>query len=83
MIMSTDKRWTYKQITAKAEAEIASFLKNADKNPDLAHLYRERANGVYELWFSLTCGWIDDGDVERMRGLVPAQRERSEAASRS
>lgn len=68
--MSTDKRWTYKQITDNAEEQIRRATANAAESPNLAYLYREQARGVYEMWFTLVTGWIEDGDIERLRNLT-------------
>jgi hypothetical protein len=75
--MSTDKRWTYRQITDAAEEQIKLAIKEADENPDLGYLYRQRANGAYELWFKLTQGWINDGDIGRLRDLMKERANRS------
>lgn len=78
----SDKRWTYKQITDNAEAQMKAALANAAERPDLAYMYREQAKGIYEMWFTLVMGWIGDGDIARLRALTDTPIT-SDAANRS
>ncbi|MEX3764511.1 hypothetical protein [Paraburkholderia phenoliruptrix] len=77
----SDKRWTYKQITDNAEAQIRSVIERASGRPDLEYLYREHARGIYEMWFTLCSGWIETTDIERLRALTDIPRP--ETANRS
>lgn len=68
--MTLHKRWTYRQITDKAEKRIRALMAEAAEAPHLAHYYHEQARGVLNLWNDLTSGWIADGDIERLHGLL-------------
>lgn len=75
------KRWSYKQITDKAEKQITSLLLAADtvKREEPPHLqfmatyHKDCARGIYNFWYSLTCGWQRDGDAERLEALAKGE----------
>ncbi|WP_041494480.1 hypothetical protein [Burkholderia sp. KJ006] len=70
--MAIQKRWSYSQITKTAEEEILRCMDLAG-GADTAvarMLYQARAEGVYNMWYELTCGWQNDGDSRRMRALT-------------
>ena len=75
------KRWTYNQITAHAEAELRHYdemcrMTHVDKSA--RELYRDMAAGAFAFWRSLTIGWMNAGDIERLEALkeaVGAQEE--------
>ncbi len=58
------KSWTYEQITKKAEKEIKHLM--AGKHP----WDQDWAYGVFLLWKSITMGWQQSGDSERLEALV-------------
>ena len=67
------KKWSYRQITALAEAEIQHHV---DKAAESGHgsngwlLRRGYAYGVQMFWYALTCGWQNDGDNDRIDALA-------------
>ncbi|BCF95395.1 hypothetical protein PPGU16_84620 (plasmid) [Paraburkholderia largidicola] len=64
--MTTSKRWTYGQMTREAERLIVRHMsKETDNN-----VSRCMAMGVHQLWYSLTVGWQEDGDSERLERLI-------------
>lgn len=71
--MSTDKRWTYKQITDNAVEQMNVALERAKQNPGREDVFYNQARGVYEMWFSLTSGHIEDGDIDRLYDLMDAK----------
>ncbi len=74
------KAWSYKQLTQATEANIrghAEFLKKqlASRPDDLLnHITVSQvsswAYGSFNLWQSLTFGWQEPGDEERLRALA-------------
>lgn len=70
--MSNEKRWSYAQITRKAEEEITRLMNSATDKTDHTDslIGKSMAYGVYISWYSLTTGWQKDGDDERLRLLT-------------
>lgn len=72
--MTTDKHWTYADLTAAAEREIRFFalmdVPALDKNG--RHDLASRAFGVYFYWDSLTGPYQAEGDKQRLRAMVEA-----------
>jgi hypothetical protein len=73
--MMQHKRWTYRRITDTAESRIRALMGEAAEAPHLADYYHEQARGVLDMWFSLTSGWIADGDIERLHSLLETDAE--------
>jgi hypothetical protein len=65
-------RWSYRHITAVAEAQIRRYLERARVQPNsmTAAQCRDWAFGAYLAWYGVTNGWIHDGDSERLRALT-------------
>lgn len=59
------KSWTYRRITEASEEEIHRILKYGEG--DLMAM--QRAYGVYMGWCSITMGWQDASDNERLKSL--------------
>lgn len=74
------KSWSYRQITEKAEPQIKKLMARADSATDYEEkrLYRQWAYGVFLGWSSLTDGWIQDGDLERLENLTKITSETPE-----
>jgi hypothetical protein len=66
--MATDKRWSYRQVTEKAEARIRELLTFDDD--DSRRLRQQWAYGVYLGWYNLTVGWQEDGDSDRLKAIA-------------
>lgn len=66
--MATNKRWSYRQVTEKAEARIRE-LSTSDIE-DVYGVRRQWAHGVYLGWYELTVGWQEDGDADRLKALA-------------
>jgi hypothetical protein len=64
------KSWSYKSVTQAAEAQIKSLM---DSDSDDIKVMAE---GVYILWNSITLGWQNDGDGQRLWDLLETGRER-------
>ncbi len=59
------KTWSYRTITEEAE-EAIKHLMDDDARP-----YRQDwAYGVFLLWLSLTSGYRQDGDTDRLEALT-------------
>ncbi|KGS89672.1 hypothetical protein X942_6508 [Burkholderia pseudomallei MSHR5596] len=69
--MTLHKRWTYRQITDKAEKRIRALMAEAAEAPHLAHYYHEQARGVLNLWNDLTRGGRANSD-SRISGATEA-----------
>jgi hypothetical protein len=71
--MRPQKSWTYAQITANAEKQIKSFHEQAKAGPETDWSWHHTAAyGVFNGWYSLCCGWMENGDRERIEALVDA-----------
>lgn len=70
--MSSTKRWSYQQLTAHTEERIKRALEEARQESDGERAFRHRciALGVLDLWVTLTSGWQQTGDRERLLGLI-------------
>lgn len=67
------KKWSYRQITALAEAEIRHHVAKAAESGHGSNGWLLRsgyADGVQMFWYALTCGWQNDGDNDRIRALA-------------
>ncbi len=65
------KTWSYKTITENAEKEIRTLMetcKVADSEFE-KRLRHDWAYGVFLGWKTLTMGWMNDGDCERLESL--------------
>ena len=66
------KTWSYKQITEEAEREIAAIMEAASKEEIRARadVMEDWAYGVFLGWNSLTLGWREEGERDRMESLT-------------
>ncbi len=62
------KSWSYRKITLEAERRIRSLVEG--RSPEDERLYRQWAYGVHLGWNSLTMGWQQDDDGERLEALA-------------
>lgn len=71
----TDKKWSYQQITEAAESRIRSLMEHVtEATPDYQRsLHQQWAYGVFMGWQSLTMGWQQDGDSDRLEALTTRQ----------
>jgi hypothetical protein len=73
-----EKPWSYKQITAAAEKSILGSMTLAAKatEPLEAMLHWRTAWGVFRGWESLTMGWQQKADAERLEAAtLPPKRD--------
>lgn len=77
--MNTTKRmkkktWSYRAITEAAEQQIRTLIQRAGAEAqDDAHsrrLLQTWAYGVFVGWASLTSGWQESGDYDRLEALT-------------
>ncbi len=69
------KTWTYHELTAAAETAIQSCMRLAAKAPmgsQVRGIHLCHAWGVFHGWASLTLGWQESGDSERLEALTNA-----------
>lgn len=65
------RQWSYRQVTAAAETEIRQLVEQSTaKDPAERQLVRQWAYGVFLGWSSLTTGWQEVGDNERLKALA-------------
>ena len=65
------KTWTYNAITKNAEENICRIMALAAEGDDFQlELSQRWAYGVYCGWSSLTSGWQEIGDRERLEALT-------------
>jgi hypothetical protein len=69
------KKWSYKEITEATKREIERCQRMASEMEgelklEIARLYHYRASGAVSLWDSITEGWRENGDGERMKALL-------------
>lgn len=66
------KTWTYEELTANTEAEIAYWRARADNAQDSAELFTfmVAAGAVYSHWLSICDGWIEADDKKRLAELA-------------
>jgi len=70
--MKSSKKWSYKQITEHTEKTITFYMQqavNLEEHSE-SRLYLAWATGVYNSWYSLTVGWQNDGDNDRLEALT-------------
>ncbi len=67
-----EKSWTYSELTAVAEDKIIRLMELSDRQerPETASFIELIAYGVYDGWFSVTCGYMKQGDNNRLRALT-------------
>lgn len=64
------KSWSYKKITQKAEEEITSLMRPGNDEEFDRKVRRNWAYGVFLGWRSLTMGYMNEGDYERLQKLT-------------
>lgn len=63
-------KWSYRQVTAAAEAAIRRYAVSASQYPAVERLtFGNWAYGAVGVWSELTMGWMADGDRARLEGL--------------
>lgn len=72
--MTSERQWSYAELTAAAEKEIRFFGMMAVPALDREgrHGIAARAFGAFFFWDSLTSAYQREGDKERLRALVDA-----------
>ena len=71
------KTWTYQEITESAIRLIRSSMQLSEKasangDTDLAGTFRQFAFGNWCCWNTLTSGWQEPGDCERLESMTKA-----------